>query len=126
MSKNVHRPGGMGKLLLYLSKCDQLWIVLVQPTPCCSKCFTLRGVFYEMLKNFIIVIFSQKKTLNYTSIESISSSIKLTARQSLCCIMVVENMKAPASANEKGIAAGQGPTLAVLFSFLCGSNIYNL
>ena len=31
-----------------------------------------------------------------------------------------------ASANEKGIAAGQDPTLAVLFSFLCGSNIYNL
>ena len=74
-----------------------------------------------MLKNFIIVIFSQKKTLNYTSIESISSSIKLTARQSLCCIMVVENMKAPASANEKGIAAGHVPNLAVLFPFLCRS-----
>ena len=32
--------------------------------------------------------------------------------------MMVENMKAPASANKKGIAAGQAPTLAVLLSFL--------
>jgi hypothetical protein len=37
--------------------------------------------------------------------------------------MMVENMKALASANKKSIAAGHVPTLAVLFSFLCGSNI---
>jgi hypothetical protein len=79
-----------------------------------------------MLKSFIIVIFSQEDfELHFYRIYFLFFKTNSKAVP-LCSIMVVENMKAPASANEKGIAAGQDPTLAVLFSFVCGSNIYNL
>ena len=68
--RKYHNDEDFKHLVEITSKCETFvaawsWFykeypLLVQPTPYCNTCFTFGGIFYKMLKNFIIVIFSQE------------------------------------------------------------------